>query len=253
MGSGYVSDRRLRRAADLLKAAAAAHGRSSVGVLDALAVLPHVLWEEEEEAAALTEWVEEEVLPEGGAEQLSFLLASIRGRVAAVAGSDAQAPLPAGHLPNGEVPSEVSSAEEQLLLAEVSSDAAALASAALDAAVEMEGHAAAIADACGHLFLAPQQATAVMQRLLPEARARAEELRELATNAVALELGLAEGSAHAALLILLMEARGVAEAAQVGRGVVHGEQLGVVHRARPLQCRVLHCHVLLGHKCHRHA
>ena len=47
------------------------------------------------------------------------------------------------------------------------------ASAALDAAVEMEGHALAIADASEHLFLPPQQAAAMMQRLLPEARAHA--------------------------------------------------------------------------------
>ena len=41
-----------------------------------------------------------------------------------------------------------------------------------------------------------------------QARARAEELRELATNAVALELGLSESSAEAALLATAGAAEG---------------------------------------------
>ena len=61
----------------LLKASAAAHGRCSVGVVDALAVLPHVLWEEPEDASALDEWLEAHALPEAGVEQLRFLLSSL--------------------------------------------------------------------------------------------------------------------------------------------------------------------------------
>ncbi|EOD39556.1 hypothetical protein EMIHUDRAFT_200064 [Emiliania huxleyi CCMP1516] len=76
LGGGYVSDRRLRRSAELLKACAAAHGRDTVSVVDVAAVLPHVLWDTAEEAAALAEWVEDNALPDGGAEQLRFLLES---------------------------------------------------------------------------------------------------------------------------------------------------------------------------------
>ena len=52
-----------RRAADLLRACAAAHGRGAVSVLDLAAVLPHVLWDAPDEASTLAEWVEDHVLP----------------------------------------------------------------------------------------------------------------------------------------------------------------------------------------------
>ena len=81
-----MSDRRLRRAAELLKSSAAAHGRARVSVVDALAVLPHVLWDEPEEAGAIAEWVEANALPEGGAEQLGFLLSSVRSRAVVASG-----------------------------------------------------------------------------------------------------------------------------------------------------------------------
>ena len=55
--------------APVLRASAAAHGRRTVDVLDALAALPHVLWEEPDEAGSLAEWVEEKALTDGGAEQ----------------------------------------------------------------------------------------------------------------------------------------------------------------------------------------
>ena len=178
-GSGYVSDRRLRRVAELLKSSAAAHGRTSVSVLDTLAVLPHVLWEEPEDAMSLSDWVEENALPDGGGEQLEFLLSSVRGRVAAAA-------------------EEEPVAEEDVAL---KNDVSALATAALNTVTEMQGHLSALEDAREHLFMPPQQAATILQRLLPLARERVEELSELAIAAAALEMGLSEGAAEAALMV----------------------------------------------------
>ena len=73
-GGGYVSDRRLRRAAQLLQSCAAAHGRRAVTVVDTIAVLPHVLWDDPEEAEALGEWIEAHALPDEGAEQVRWIL-----------------------------------------------------------------------------------------------------------------------------------------------------------------------------------
>ena len=64
------SDRRLRHAAQLLQSCAAAHGRGTVTVVDTIAVLPHVLWDDPEEAEALGEWIEAHALPDEGAEQV---------------------------------------------------------------------------------------------------------------------------------------------------------------------------------------
>ena len=183
LGGGYVSDRRLRRSAELLKSSAAAHGRRRVSVVDALAVLPHVLWEEPDDAAALDEWVETHALPEGGAEQLGFLLSSLEARAAEVvaeasAEDESSSPGPAGSA------STMRSLEE---------DATALALAAVEAAAEMRAHATDLEGAREHLFLPPTQAASVVQRLGLEARRREGDLAELATRAVTIDMAIREG------------------------------------------------------------
>lgn len=165
-GAGYVSDRRLRRAADLMKSSAAAHGRSCITVMDALAVLPHVLWDEVEQAADLLEWIEENVIPDADTEQLNFLLESVRSRATS------------------------RNAKEDKMLAK---DAHALSEAALEAAAEMHLHKTAIERAREHLFVAPQQATGWRQTLLPEVTQRVRELGKLAEAAITVELAIVEG------------------------------------------------------------
>lgn len=169
---GGLSDRRLLRSAELLRASAAAHGRASVTVVDAAAVLPHVLWASPDDAPALAAWLEDELLPEGGAAQLTFLLASIRARAVGASGAGCDETL--------------------------REDARSLAAAALEAAAEMVGHACAIDGARGHLFLPPQQAAGLRQRLLPEARARAQALRRIARDAAEAQLAI-ESAAPGAL------------------------------------------------------
>ena len=188
LGGGYISDRRLRRAADVLRASAAAHGRRTVGVVDALAALPHVLWDDPDEAGALAEWVEEHALPDGGAEQLRYLLDAMRARAAAAADDE-----------------RADSALEE--------DARALAAAAAESAAEMRAHEAALEQARDHLFLPPQQAAGVRQRLLPEARERAGNLESLARAAAALEAAVAERLDAAGLAAVLDELGGSADAA----------------------------------------
>ena len=68
------SDRRLRHAAQLQQSCAAAHGRRAVTVVDTIAVLPHVLWDDPEEAEALGEWIEAHALPDEGTEQVRWSL-----------------------------------------------------------------------------------------------------------------------------------------------------------------------------------
>ena len=188
VGGGYISDRRLRRAAELLKASAAAHGRQSVSTVDVLAVLPHVLWEDEEEARALDEWVKANALPEGGAEQIGFLLSSVRARtIAAAAAATAAAAGSDGGGGGGE--GEVGDTDSLL------ADASALTSAAVEAAAEMRAHQAALETASSHLFLPPAAAAAGTQALLPLAHARCGELEQLAVEAVRLQIALEQGLA----------------------------------------------------------
>ena len=193
LGGGYVSDRRLRRSAELLKACAAAHGRDVVSVVDAAAVLPHVLWETAEEAAALAEWVEDHAVPEGGAEQLQYLLESVRSRAALAAEADAGADVEAGTGADAGADATAAAASGGGGDASLAEDAVALAAATLEAAAEMRRHVRAIERAAEHLFLPAAQAAGLRQRLLPRARESAEELEELAAEAALVELALADG------------------------------------------------------------
>ena len=231
IGGGYVSDRRLRRAADLLKSSAAAHGRKVVSVLDALAVLPHVLWEEPEEAESLSEWVESQALPEGGAEQIGFLLASVRARAAAAADAAADAAAEDG-TGGGDDDEGGQGGQGGGPLGE---DAEAVARAAVEAAAEMRLHLADLQQARSHLFLPPEAAAAAMQALLPVARERVAALEALAAEAVALQMALAEGlhlagGGEALEELLDMGGGGVAEgrqAAEDAEGDVFGDGDGI--------------------------
>ena len=174
----------------LLKASAAAHGRCSVGVVDALAVLPHVLWEEPEDASALDEWLEAHPLPEAGVEQLRFLLSSLHARVA-----EAEAEVSGEAAASVEDTDGASPSPAQLgsMTQRLEEDATALALAAVEATAEMRAHAVELERARDHLFVAPTRAAVLVQRLAPEARRREGELTELATRAVAMEMVLREG------------------------------------------------------------
>ncbi|KAL9188343.1 hypothetical protein ACHAXT_006721 [Thalassiosira profunda] len=72
----YVSDRRLVKAARLLKVSAASHGRTSVDYVDCL-LLQHVVWQLPEQRDAIREWLWDHLTPgksDGVAEQTAFLL-----------------------------------------------------------------------------------------------------------------------------------------------------------------------------------
>ena len=59
----YVSDRRLRKCADLVRVAARANGRGAVGPLDAL-LAAHVLWQRPESRQPLEAWLLDRVVPD---------------------------------------------------------------------------------------------------------------------------------------------------------------------------------------------
>eukprot|EP00962_Isochrysis_galbana_P058706 scaffold31868_cov114-Isochrysis_galbana.AAC.4 len=212
LGGGYVSDRRLRRTAGLLRASAAAHGRGEVSVADVAAVLPHVLWGTEDEAGPVAAWVEEKMVPEGGADQLGFLLESVRVRARARAEGEgwpegigaAGGGLVAREGEEGAEAEAAWEAPDVTLLADVS----ALADAALESAAEMLAHASSISSMREHLFLPPHTASALRQRLLPETLRKAEALRGIAAEAAALRMAIQADSPADALLALLDEPGG---------------------------------------------
>jgi hypothetical protein len=217
--------------------------RREVSVADVAAVLPHVLWGTEDEAGPVAAWVEERMVPEGGTDQLGFLLSSVKARAAdraegggwqggAEAGSTGLGVAAGwrGRARSGAVGDEEAEtmtdgaweaeagedavASDAALLADVS----ALADAALDSAAEMLSHAASVAAMREHLFLAPHTATALRQRLLPDTLRRAEALRGIASEAAALRLALQADAPSDAVRALLGKGGGAGE--------LDGDELG---------------------------
>ncbi|EJK63279.1 hypothetical protein THAOC_16074, partial [Thalassiosira oceanica] len=75
----YVSDRRLVKAARLLKISAATHGRTQVDLVDCL-ILQHILWQEPEQRETIREWLWDNLTPGSSAnvvDQTSMLLKNL--------------------------------------------------------------------------------------------------------------------------------------------------------------------------------
>jgi MoxR-like ATPase len=61
----YCSDRRLVKAAGMLRIVAATHGKATVSLQDCL-LLQHVLWYHPDDQKALRDWLLKRVVPETG-------------------------------------------------------------------------------------------------------------------------------------------------------------------------------------------
>ncbi|KAL1525635.1 hypothetical protein AB1Y20_020488 [Prymnesium parvum] len=191
-GGGYISDRRLRRSAELLRASAAAHGASAVSVVDCLAVLPHVLWDDPADIEPMRVWIEENALPDGGTEQLAFLLSSLQRLAAAAADGSSEG-------------SADGAVRAQSRISLLESESEALAEAALEAADEMWRNFDAMCAAKEHVFLTQEDAVRLQQTLVPAARTRAVELEAVAHDATALRLVLQSSTSMESLAAMMDE------------------------------------------------
>mmetsp|Transcript_24947 Transcript_24947/g.36591 ORF Transcript_24947/g.36591 Transcript_24947/m.36591 type:complete len:891 (-) Transcript_24947:339-3011(-) len=180
-----VSDRRLVRAARLLKISAASHGRSKVDPIDCL-LLQHMSWRLPEQRAAVREWIWDNLTPggsNGGSTAVAscrILLGGLRREVievvrrtsGCVTGDSGARPADVGAI--GSLRNEVSSLKEVL-----QSSAAGLAR-----------HIELLKESEDHLWLDPDEARAARQLLLPRALAASDSIGRALADAHALELAL---------------------------------------------------------------
>ena len=74
-----LADRRLVKAAAMLRVSAFTNGRRAVNEYDAL-LLQHVLWQRPEEAERIREWLLQRIVKDRGTQQVQYLLSGLYAR-----------------------------------------------------------------------------------------------------------------------------------------------------------------------------
>ena len=75
----WRTDRRLVKAAAMLRVSAFTNGRRAVNEYDAL-LLQHVLWQRPEEAERIREWLLQRIVKDRGTQQVQYLLSGLYAR-----------------------------------------------------------------------------------------------------------------------------------------------------------------------------
>lgn len=76
----YCSDRRLVKAAAMLRLVAATHSRTTVSLLDCL-ILQHVMWNQPEDKTVIKNWLRKRVVPETGLYGFKYIIDDIQKRI----------------------------------------------------------------------------------------------------------------------------------------------------------------------------
>ena len=178
-----VSDRRLVKAARLLKISAASHGRTSVDLLDCL-LLQHVAWRLPEQRRAVRDWLWEHLTPGGDPaavkNQFRLLLESLRREAIATVRKT-----------SGDVTGENGARDlDVAVLQSVREEATRLTTLLQKKSHDIARHVELLHLSMDHLWLDPDEAKAAQQILLPKADEAAKEIEIAFVNARTLNLAL---------------------------------------------------------------
>ena len=190
-----VSDRRLVKAARLLKLSAASHGRTRVDPIDCL-LLQHIAWRMPEQRFAVKEWLWDHLTPCGGGESTlkdsksglamqSRLLLDNLGREAA-----AMVRKTSGDV-SGVAGARTNDVE---MISQLRNEIHQIAMLLRQRASLLERHMELLRRSTDHLWLGPDEAKAIQQLLLPKAKTTLHAVHTVLAYAYALEASLADGT-----------------------------------------------------------
>jgi MoxR-like ATPase len=183
-----ISDRRLVKAARLLKVSAASHGRTRVDPIDCL-LLQHIAWRLPEQTAAVKAWLWDNLTPGTvpGQQRTSdtsasfmFLLDRLR-----------QEAVMTVRKTSGDVSGNQGARKSDVAIIEsLRSEVSQIAKLARCQTSSLERHIELSRRSADHLWLNPDKATAIRQLLIPRAEKSLFETNYVLRNALALELSL---------------------------------------------------------------
>lgn len=187
-----ISDRRLVKAARLLKVSAASHGRNRVDPIDCL-LLQYVAWRLPEHRSAVRQWLWDNITPgssaSGGstASQFNLLLSSL-----------CQEALAEVRKTSGDITGAAGARETDVAaIGSLRSEISAIASLLQQQAESLERHIELLRRSMDHLWLDPNEARALQQLLIPKAETAVQQMNRVRFSARSLELALSVGSSTA--------------------------------------------------------
>jgi MoxR-like ATPase len=180
-----ISDRRLVKAARLLKISAASHGRRKVDPIDCL-ILQHVAWNLPEQCSAVREWLWDNITPgsaAGGgstAQQLNLLLSGLRQEAIVLVRKT-----------NGDISGSAGArALDVAAVGSIRLEASNLASLLQRELDKLSRHVELLRRSSDHLWLDPEETHAVKQLLVPKAQTAWSATRQVLAHARSLVLAL---------------------------------------------------------------
>jgi len=173
-----ISDRRLVKAARLLKVSAASHGRGSVDMIDCL-LLQHVMWRLPEQRGSVREWLWDNITP-SGAIQIRQLLNGIKKEA-----------MVAVRRTSGDVTGASGARKADVaIIKSLCVETSRLADLLQKRSDALERHMELLRRSMDHIWLHPDEARAAQQLLLPKSELVSSEVNKLLSNARALEASL---------------------------------------------------------------
>ena len=194
-----VSDRRLVKAARLLKVSAASHGRTKVDPVDCL-LLQHVIWRMPEQRAAVREWLWNNITPGNSGLASSATIqdeslesaasSSVRQFRMLLDGLRREA-LEAVRKTSGDVTGKSGARKADVdVIQSISEETGRIGDALAKRLTALSRHAELLYRSEDHLWLDPNEALAAKQLLLPRAEAYLEAASRTLQHARSLEMAL---------------------------------------------------------------
>lgn len=194
----YISDRRLVKAARLLRVSAATHGRSKVDRVDCL-LLEHIFWQLPEQQVAIREWLLDNLTPSNDiVEQSKFLLSGLASEALALVkktSGDITGDSGARSVDVDAIKSVKKEIEQIQTLLGAHSD-------------DVERHMGLVDHLSDHLWISQDSAYSAKQYLLPLASIASEKVNKVRMEAAALQFSLTdfvEDDLRSSLIELLVE------------------------------------------------
>ncbi|KAL7462749.1 hypothetical protein ACHAXS_003126 [Conticribra weissflogii] len=194
----YISDRRLVKAARLLRVSAATHGRSRVDYVDCL-LLQHILWQVPEQRLAIREWLLDHINPgESIVEQSKFLFRGIASEAASVVKTTM-----------GDVTGELGARESDIeSIGSIRSEIKGIRKMLERQRYDILRHILLLERLPEHLWLGIDEALAAKQHLLPLAKSTADAVTDALVDVTSLDMVLSsqvENDLRSSLLDILLE------------------------------------------------
>ena len=178
----YISDRRLVKAARLLKVSAASHGRESVDFVDCL-LLQHVLWQLPEHRDAIREWLLDNMTPSKSDDvvsQTKFLIDGLAAESLAIIKKTM-----------GDITGQFGARAPDLdTIGSIQNELEQIEKMMHESSYELERHIKLLGDLPSHLWVSSDEAYAAKQHLLPLAEEVLNDIDEALKSTIMLRLVL---------------------------------------------------------------